>query len=143
MATKTLLINICLTLLLQNGCCWRENNHSTPPQAQGWRNHRVGSVEVKGSFVLKKGQATNNEKLGIRVVTMSPRKYCFFQEPTEATVRMQFYDPTNQGILCDKDFNLGGALLRGESLCGSGFEDIILYVTDINADDNWVSFELR
>src|SRR5882724_10312280 len=84
---------IAVVMLVACSGCWDTEivNPSRPSSARGWEKTEVGSISVKGEFVLNKGEATDNGHVGLKVTDIYPAKYHFLDAPdtqrSSATMR--------------------------------------------------------
>ena len=130
-------------LLLTVGCClpWEQPQQRHPGAVPGWERSRIHTVQILGTFVLKKGESTESAKLGVEVVEISPLVTCLrmFQEPPMRAAVLRFYDPAGRRVLCETSVREGGGGLQ----CGNGAHLPGIYVNAINTKEGWVWFDLR
>ena len=119
------------------------NEPERPTYAQGWQQHDVGAVTIKGQFVLNKGQSVNDGTVGIRVVDIRGGSCAAFREPEYPSTKVQFFSVSDQRVLCEDVFRVGGSRLDVIEGCGKSLKWDVLGISAINSKDNWVAFDLR
>jgi hypothetical protein len=140
--------NIFTLLLIMCGCChpYDNNQPKRPSSVQGWKSSVDGTILTLGSFVLKKGEYTENNKIGVKFIDLKPRIICsgLFSEPRPGEINLRFYRPDDQRVLCDATiFTLGTS--GSDNLNCPWSEDLptTVYVRAINTEDGWVWLDLR
>jgi hypothetical protein len=99
-------------------------------------------------LVLKKGESSDNGKVGVRVVDIVAGDPCASYGTLKSltSVKLQFYQPSPQRVICEDTFNSGsGASLLAEP-CGQRIADFgisAISINAINATEGWVWFDLR
>lgn len=129
------------------GCCDSQRTEPTyPKDVAGWRNYKEGTTKLRGSFVLRKGEQTDNGKLQITVLELIPPK-CTGDTgdfSAQARVNLGFTRVSDQQVLCSETFpENGGGSLSGN--CGRIPDEFGIYgvgVRAINIRDGWVFFFL-
>jgi hypothetical protein len=133
-----------LFCLLLAGCC--DGDHSAPSLPQktylGWNDNGFRSG---GRFVLRKGEATDNGRVQVKVLDILSDNSCPDRRPDPAfQVVFQFTRMSDQKILCS------GARPESShsfliSFCGNELVEFGIsgcVVKTINLKENWVFFEL-
>lgn len=129
------------------GCC--PNRHAVEPlypkDELGWKDSDSGflGVRIKGRFVLRKGEATDNGKVQIKVLEIIPPRPCAEAAgfDAQARVRFQFVRMSDKQVLCEDVFaeNGGGNINPcGESVAKLGVSGIGVH--GINLKEGWVYF---
>jgi hypothetical protein len=129
------------------GCChnYDPNPPTRPVNVEGWKTIKSDTLLTIGSFVLKKGESTNNGKLGVTLIDLKPRILCLgpFAEPSPGEIKLRFFRVSDNQTLCLTTIfaigeNGGGTLdCADKSELPSGFG-----VRAINYKEGWVWFEL-
>ena len=108
----------------------------------------MGGVDTVGMLVLKKGEFSDNGKVGVRVVDIIAGDPCagYGTLQSISRVKMQFYQPSQQRVICEDTLNAGSgnSLIAGP--CGQRIGDFgitAISINAINATEGWVWFELR
>lgn len=117
-------------------------NH--PGQVRGWESYQTSSITILGEFVLKKGESTNNGKIGIMIVDITPPKAC--ANPNEwlgsPKVTYRFYNISDNHTFCETTTLDGGGGMGSE--CADRVPGVTaVYTYAINTKDNWVHFDIR
>ncbi|GEM_PF-2302689 len=147
-ACKIVVISFCA---FAAGCCMN-NLHKEPSfpgdVQQGWREKdaKQKGLQVRGVFVLKKGEATDNGEIQLKVVNIIAHDPCDAQGVNslpKATI--QLVRMSDQLLLCSGTYTEKAyGILSAE--CGS--EAAALGITGyrinaINLSKGWVFFELH
>ena len=145
---KSLLLILALATALFSSAClcsWMKefNEPERPTYAQGWQEHQVGALTVKGQFVLNKGQSIDDGTVGIRVVDIRAGSCALFREPEYPSTKLQFFSIPDQRVLCEGTFRVGGSRLDVIEGCGNSLKWGVLGISAINSKDNWVALDLR
>lgn len=152
---KKLVINgflfIALTTFttLSRGCCSaRPPEPAHPGSVAGWNQSHEGSVDTVAMLVLKQGESSDNGRVGVKVVEIIAGDPCAGYGTLQSSprVRMQFYQPSHQKVLCEELLTAGSgtSLIAGPCRQTIGDFGITAISTNaINATDGWVWFELR
>jgi hypothetical protein len=90
---------------LLRGCC-SETARVEPPyrtEVSGWNERHEKGVSSLGTFVLKKGQTTDNGKLQVKLVDVIPGDSCAEAGTTISRARatLQFVRLPEQKVLCE------------------------------------------
>ena len=90
---------------------------------------------------MNKGEAIDNGQLGIKVIDVLPKECeCMSCEPTNSRVRIAFYRPSDNKMLCEGNFFAGSASL---DKCDPAVGISHIAINAINTKEKWVSFDLR
>ena len=142
-----MILSVFLSGCVKENCQFaNEFNHpKRPASVKGWNEFKVGeTLVIKGQFVLKKGESTNNGKVGIKVLDLSPAMCFYFREPQSPEAKLQFFNVESGEIICQGTFRPGATSMDSENICGGkDLEWSVLSINDINANENWVFFDLR
>lgn len=130
-------------LLLVGACCRPERlQPSLPGEVLGWQEvYPVKGLQVVAILVLKKGESSDNGKIGIQVVDVIAPERCSHAGTYQGEPKsiLRFFDPTSGQTLCEATVLEGGSTLHCDSRVGlTG-----IYVNAINTKDNWVWLDLR
>jgi hypothetical protein len=100
-------------------------------------------VRTVGFFVMNKGESIDNGLLGVKVIDVLPKECkCMSCEPTYPRVKIAFYRPSDNKILCEGEFQGNASLeIMAKSDPEMGISHI--GINAINTKENWVSFDLR
>ena len=143
-------ITFLLLLLLSGSCCIpaEQTQPKYPIKVEGWKDEYIGGVHFLGTFVLKKGEATDNGKIGIRLVDIKSPDWC--AEPSSYLAKpkavLKFFNPSDQTTLCEYPFIGGSTQLFGDTVCGPGITKAgvrVIQINAINTKEAWVYFDLR
>jgi hypothetical protein len=100
-------------------------------------------VRTVGFFVMNKGESIDNGLLGVKVIDVLPKECkCMSCEPTYSRVKIAFYRPSDNKILCEGEFQ-GTASLEIMAKCDPEMGISHIGINAINTKENWVSFDLR
>jgi hypothetical protein len=138
-----------LFCLLTSGCCQlfsKEDPQPARPNVTSTWTEQTDSFGVRtiGFFVMNKGEAIDNGRLGVKVIDVLPMECeCMSCEPTYPRVKIAFYRPSDNKVLCEGDFFKGSASLEITAKCDPGMGISHLAINAINTKDKWVSFDLR
>ena len=143
---KQFLLALVIALWLQSCCPARRTEPPYPIDVSGWRDYKEGTTKIRGSFVLRKGERTDNGKLEIKVLDLMPPECTGdagnFKE--RARVKLEFVRLSDQQALCSEIFpENGGGSLSGA--CGGIPDEFAIFgvgVRGINLKDGWVFFVL-
>jgi hypothetical protein len=114
-----------------------------PPSVRGWQSVEVGSITVKGEFLLKKGESTNNGRVGLKVTDLYPAKHHLLDSPELPKAKVQFFRIPDQTVICEGVFTRGSNSLTTADLCKNNLEWNVIYIRDVNYDEGWVFLDLR
>jgi hypothetical protein len=99
-------------------------------------------------LVLTKGESSDNGKVGIRVVDIIAGDPCASYGTLQSItrVKLQFYQPAQQSVICEDTFNAGSGASLIAGPCGPRIADFgisAISINAINASEGWVWFDLR
>lgn len=144
---------LCIALVsfasLMRGCCSSKPPEPTHPgPVAGWKESQEGGVHTVGTLVLKKGESSDNGKIGVRVVDIIAADPCAGYGTLKSIprVRMQFYQAPQQKMICEELLTAGSGTSLVAGPCGEKIADLgvtAISVNAINATEGWVWFELR
>src|SRR5215467_1708469 len=129
-----------------SACCPQRKEPPLPTDAIGWKDYQEGTTKLRGRFLLKKGESTDNGKVEIKVLELippdCPSEVGSFER--QARVKLQFRSLSNPQILCSEVFpeHGGGELI---SDCGPIADEHYIWgvgVGAINLKEGWVYFIL-
>ncbi len=114
----------------------------------GWKESHQGGVHTIAILVLRKGESSDNGKIGVRVSDIIAADPCAGYGTLQRIprVKMQFYDVHQQSVVCEDLLTDGSGTLLGAGPCGEKIAELgvtAISINAINATDGWVSFELR
>jgi len=139
---KLILFVLVLAVWLSS-CCPQRKEPPLPKDAIGWKDYQEGTTKLRGRFLLKKGETTDNGKVEIKVWELippdCPSEMGSFER--QARVRLQFRSLSNPEIVCSDVFPEHG----GGSLCDSIADEYDIFgvgVGAINLKEEWVFFIL-
>jgi len=140
---------LCALLLFSvflRGCCDAPPRvePALPNDAAGWKVRNENGVRILGSFLLRKGEATRNNKIQVTLVDIYPGDPCseaasYLRSPS---TKLEFIRLSDHQVLCEDRFYEGQS---GNLKCGKGLSEfgvLGISVNAINVKDGWVSFEL-
>lgn len=133
---------------LTSGCCQlfskADPQPTRPNVTSTWREQTdLFGVRTVGFFVMNKGETTDNGLLGVKVIDILPKECkCMSCEPTYPRVKIAFYRPSDNKILCEGEFQ-GNASLEVMAKCDPGMGISHIAINAINTKEKWVSFDLR
>ncbi len=134
---------------LIRGCCsTKAPEPPHPGPVAGWEESREGGVHTVGILVLKKGESSDNGKIGVKVVDIIAADPCAGYGPLQSIprVNMQFYQAPQQTLICEELLTAGSGTSLIAGPCGEKIADLgvtAISVNAINATEGWVWFELR
>lgn len=142
-----------ITLVIVAACylplCCRSGrvDPARPDKAEGWREHREQGVHVLGSFILKIGEATDNTKIQVKLLSILPHDPCASDGSlfTAPRARMQFVRVADKQVLCEENFSEGSNTVLGGSFCGGGVTSLgvgAINIRSINEKEEWTHFDL-
>ena len=141
-------IGILALSLIAGGCChnYYPSLPTRPSETSGWRHTTDGEVLTVGSFVLKKGESTESDKLGVTMVDLKPSRLCAgpLAEPSAAQLTLRLYRPSDHKIICEKTVFIWGEAISGGTRLDCNDDTLpYLYVRSYNAKEEWAWLELR
>lgn len=129
-----------------SACCPPRKEPPPPTDAIGWKDYKEGTTKLRGRFLLKKGESTDNGKVEIKVLELIPPNCAADVGSFErqARVTLQFRSLSNAQILCSDVFpEHGGAILVPP--CDSIADEYDIWgvgIGAINLKEGWVYFIL-
>jgi hypothetical protein len=122
-------------------CCKTEPQPTHPGKVGGWNIPREKCNFCIAILVLKKGEKSDNGKIGVEVLDISaPRKPCAWDSVySYPTATLRFYDAINQQTLCEESFFPGIINVK----CASTPGVYSVSINSINTLENWVYFDMR
>lgn len=142
---KRLFLPTALAISL-SGCCSSQpemKNGPRPTNIRGWEGSRVGSISIKGRFVLNKGESTDNGRFGVKVVDIYPGRCHLFDIPDFPSTRLQFFRASDRFVICEWTFKPGSGRLDLPHICKDDLDWQAISINEINYKENWVYFDLR
>lgn len=137
-------------LASQAGCCDLRRIARVQPKypkaVRGWVDDPFNRGLFQGPFVLRKGESTENGKLGVKLIDIisAECKARFAEMPERPRVILQFFDPSSKQVLCEATLpENSNASIDRESVCLGKVEVSVVGTTDINTDEKWAVFDLR
>src|SRR5262245_37471055 len=149
MKTISVLALVMLSLST-GGCCTYEPRvePAYPQSVSGWKERSERGVRIRGDFVLKKGDSTDNGKIQVKIIDLIPPDPCAeaaaFQR--NARARIQFVRLSDNKVLLDDLFATRGTGRLSTTEGTDFYEEFgvsVIYIYDINLKDGWVYLELR
>src|SRR6266478_5483202 len=152
---RTLMINtfLCIALAsfasLVRGCCSAKlPEPAHPGPVAGWKETQEGGVHTVGTLVLKRGESSDNGKVGVRVIDIIAADPCAEYGTLQSLprVKIQFYQAPQQTVICDELLTAGSRTSLIAGPCGEKIAVLgvtAISVNAINATEGWVWFELR
>lgn len=142
---------LALVVMLQVGCCDLQLSMRTQPKypdrVRGWvLDSTVDRRMFQGPFVLRKGESTDNGKIGVKVFDIiSARCRTHLAEfPDNAKVVLQFYDPAARQTLCEATVPENtNARIDLPDVCEGKVDITVVGVTEVNTNEKWAVFDLR
>ena len=138
-----------LLCFLSSGCCQlfskEDPQPARPNLTSSWREQTdLFGVRSIGFFVMNKGEATDNGQLGVKVIDILPKECrCMSCEPTNPRVRIAFYRPSDNKLLCEDDFFQGSSSFDIRPKCDPTMGISVIAINAVNTQEKWVSFDLR
>ena len=141
---KPLLLLLLLCYL--GSCCpsVEDAEPAYPRDVKGWEKTDERTSEVKGSFVLRKGEETTNGKITLRVVDIIPGDGCAESGEFNRSVRakLRFISTVDGRVICEDEFaNHGFAHMSGGGACGDQLDSFgitVVTINDISLKDGWI-----
>ncbi len=136
------LFNRLIIACLLGSCCqrWQQPQPIRPDTVRGWNALKIGTLRGIGEFVLKEGESTESDTLGLQIVKISPLITCLgpLKEPPQKKVTIKLYNPSDKSIFCETTINEGSGL----SPCPNRIELPFVSVNRINTRERWVLVSL-
>jgi hypothetical protein len=147
MNTRLLTAALLWGLTVSSGSCTRiyrqENLPNRPKSVKGWKVEAFDGVTSMAQLLLDEGQSSEDEKIGVAVVSISPyeTRGGLFDHPTGPTAVLRFYRVSDHMVIQQRAESTGGSTFSESALSEYGINAI--YVDAINTKERWVWFELR
>lgn len=120
---------------------------SRPSDLGGWRavDFGGGGSTYIGSFVLQKGESTDNGGVGVQLLGLAskacpPAAICL--EPVEAQARLRFYRPSDRSVMCETTLEANSTSYVAERVCGGELPFTNINVEAVNTRENWAVISL-
>ncbi len=134
-------------LIFLGGCCERyeQPRPSRPKQVSGWTDSDFGGVHSVAELLLKEGESSENDKIGIEVVSISQLETCVktFSEPKTPEAVVRIYRVADRQVLFESSIRAGAEKLERSVLSGPEFGVSVLFIDGINTKERWVWLDLR
>jgi hypothetical protein len=105
----------------------------------GWQEAALGGgIKLMGQFVLRKGESTENGKIGIKLLNITS-KDCPFATiclAPQAKATLRFYKPVDGSIICEPTLESDDTSYKADLVC-SGLPFTYLEVREINTREDW------
>src|SRR5215472_1894207 len=129
-----------------SACCPQRKEPPPPTDAIGWKDYKEGTTKLRGRFLLKKGESTDNGKVEIKVLELIPPNCAADVGSFErqARVKLQFRSLSNPQNLCSEVFpeHGGGLLIPPCNSIAEEYDISGVGVGAINLKEGWVYFRL-
>ncbi len=137
-----------LLLAPSSSCCVeqaRESPPERPSSVRGWSELHVYDFLIVAELVLRKGESSDNGSLGVEVVDIVAADPCAERYSRNGTTRvlLRFFRPASGETLCEAEFPNSAAGMPEGPACATRFDIDTVNVYAINAEDEWVWFDLR
>jgi len=128
-------------LLIFSGCCLnKEISDPDRPTVRGWETTTNG---ISGSFILQKGETTDNGQIGIKLVEIYPAECQLYKVSQLPYAKILFYKVSDKSTICEGMFHVGGSRMDLPERCSDKLEWKVIYVQSIHYKEGWVAFHLR
>jgi hypothetical protein len=150
MSCYSLRILLGILALSAGGCChlspMSRDTPSRPTVKTTWTESHDYGMTSFGPIILNKGESTDNGSLGVKVIDFVPRSCSSFlshsPEPPKAV--FQFYRPSDHYVFCEVTLSgPANSSIDREEMCGTKTGISVVGINGINANEGWVSFDLR
>ena len=123
-------------------CCSPVAQSARPGVVQGWAPPNKRNGYLIATLVLKKGEKSQNENIGVEVSNIFPPARPCAKDSVASlpSAIIRFYNPKDQQTICEQKLY---SPTTGTLDCPSEFEEDNAVVKAINYADNWVFLELR
>ena len=113
-----------------------------PFKVDGWKETRDAGVTFIAVLLLRKGESSENGKVGVRVTEIHEANPCC-GDPSplcDRRARIQFYRPSDGRVLCELEPSD-----RGNNVisCGEELGVSVIGIRGISTAEGWVLFDLR
>jgi hypothetical protein len=147
---RAFLIAMLVTCGFLRGCCTETPRvePAYPTQERGWNERYDKGVRSLGTFVLRKGQTTDNGKLQVKLLDVIPGDSCAEAGTTISRARaiLQFVRLPEQKVLCEDSFVETSSMTISGTACSKNLGEFGvagILIGDINLKEGWVFFEVR
>jgi len=122
-------------------CCKSGPQPVHPGKVKGWNISSAVCDYCIAILVLKKGEKSDNGKIGVEVLDISaPKKPCAWDSVySYPTATLRFYNPLNQQPFCEQTFFPGNINVN----CGSTSGVYSVSIHAINTVENWIFLDIR
>jgi hypothetical protein len=130
-----------ILVVFHAACCTQPQTATAHPAAvRGWQTWDHFGVRLIGELVLRKGEASDNGNLGVRVLGIRAGKAAcrVGREPIEPDVTVLFYKLADPNVTCTITTAAGSRLLQCDERLGLN----MLAVLAINSEEGWVYFRV-
>jgi hypothetical protein len=141
---------VILLACFMRDCCSESTRiePSYPTEIPGWQQSHERGLTIRGTFLLRKNQSTDNGELQIKLIEVIPGNQCVEagDERYQPRVTLEFVRLPAGKVLCEETFSEKGSRVFSGSRCGSNLSEfgiLGIYVIGVNVKDEWVLFELR
>jgi hypothetical protein len=132
--------------VLLSACCTPIHREEPlfPADATGWSKVESTTNAVEGNLVIKKGERSDNGKIGVSVIEIIPGSACAEggSQERQARVKLQFVRIPAGQILCEDVFPENGTIRLSATACESkldGYGIRVIGVKGINLTQQWVN----
>ena len=134
-----LIVSMAVTL---SCCCDPAPQPAHPGAVRGWEPPNKNSGYMIATLVLKKGERSQNDNIGVEVSGIYPPERSCAKDSVASlpSAMIRFYRPTDQQTLCEQKVYSPSSL---KTDCPSEVGVYSIFVHGINYADNWIFFELR
>jgi hypothetical protein len=140
---RFLSLSLFTAVILLPGCSSRGGLQLQPDRLKnpsGWKEVTAGGgINFIGQFVLKKGESTDNGKIGVKVLDLLSKPcptFTICSEP-EAKAVLRFYRPSDQTVLCDLILEASDTSFSTSQMCNGELPFTNLEVREINTKEGW------
>ncbi|HXI91856.1 MAG TPA: hypothetical protein VNO24_17720 [Blastocatellia bacterium] len=148
---RTYFVAFVLTAGCALGCCFNGSAHTEaayPNVELGWKDFgsNSGGAVIRGRFVVRKGETTDNGKIQIKVLELISPDRCAEAGAinAQARVRFQFVRSSDHKVLCEDIFpEHGGVNIEP---CGAMVAELGvggIWVSAVSLKEEWAFFEVR
>ena len=145
------LVVLLLIAFCAAGCCLNASGHTEPAYPNdglGWKDFgsNSGGAVIRGRFVVRKGETTDNGKIQIKVLELIPPDRCAEAGAfnAQARVRFQFVRLSDHRVLCADIFPEQGGV--NITPCGAMVAELGvggIWVSAVSLKEEWAFFEVR
>jgi len=122
-------------------CLQKEGQPEKPASVGGWQEKRFDSgVEVWGELLLKRGESSDNGKVGVKVTEVLHGDPCAHPGWIQAKkVTLQFFRPSDHHVFCEETFMQG---MSSSVKCWSEANISAVQITTVNSKEGWAVITL-